>query len=74
MKLGLEKVPVHVAKDSDAGASQSVTGSPTIKPPNLPSGILSCCRSSWLSSRRLDFDLNLLGFGEDELAKLLTLT
>jgi ParB-like chromosome segregation protein Spo0J len=42
-KLGLEKVPVHVARDL------SPEKAPTTPPKTWPRGTTSCCLSSWAS-------------------------
>jgi hypothetical protein len=51
LKLGLAKVPVHVAKDLTP-AQIRPTESPTIRRTNWPSGTRRSCRWSWQTFKR----------------------
>ena len=69
-KLGLTEVPV-TCRRPDAGAGQGLPHRRQQDGRRWPTGTTNCCRSSWPTSRAMDFDLELLGFSKDELAKLL---
>ena len=68
-KLGLEKVPVHVATGLTPEQIRP-TASPTTKPPICRPGTSICCRSNWPSCRQLN-STSACWVSNDELAKLL---
>ena len=47
------------------------TGSPTTRRRSFPAGTTTSCRWSWQGLQEMGFDLNLTGFGADELLRLL---
>ena len=69
-RLGLEKVPVHVAKDltPEQARAYSIADNATA---DLATWDLELLPGELADLQALDFDLSLLGIGADELAKLL---
>ena len=70
MKLGLEKVPVHVAKDLSPEQIKAYRIADN-KVADLATWDLELLPIELSELQGMDFDLGLLGFSEDELAKLL---
>src|SRR5260221_9146745 len=70
-KLGLEKVPVHVAKDLTPAQIKAYRIADN-QTNSLAEWDYELLPIELLNLKGMDFDLGLLGFGEDELTKLLS--
>ena len=71
LKLGLEKVPVHVAKDltPEQIKAYRIADNKTAELADWDYG--PAADRTWPNCKSCDFDLGLLGFDPDELAKML---